>query len=207
MKQEALDDEYFDKDFFWSHKSIPPKGATRGIESPHDRYWVNAVLEVFGGKNYSFLDVGCGLGWVIKILRERNETAFGVDISSYAIENSCMPDYVRLGNVVTLKSHEIYDVVLCNRVLCYLDNEADAVTALKNLKNLADKYLIVAVSASDHKGPGNAERAMKSRKKLFPKSKWMEWFEKAGLAIDTNLTDRIVKQRLHWDCIWVFDNK
>jgi len=199
--------DYFDDRFFCVDDHSPPKGANRGCVSPHDKYWVDAILQLFGGKGYTFMDVGCGLGWVVKILRERNEEALGVDISEYAIKNSPVPDHVSLGDIATLKISQKYDIVLCNRVLCYLKGGREILTALKNLKEITGRYLVVAVSASDHIGPGNAERALKSRKRLWPKSQWEKWFEGAGLKIEHDLTDQIVKPRLNWDCIWVLRSK
>lgn len=199
---------YFDEKFFWSNEEgPPPKGATRGCSSPHDKYWVDAILEIFGGKGYSFIDVGCGMGWVVKILRERNEEAYGVDISEYAVTNSPVAEYVSRADVVTFELSEQYDIVICNRVLCYLKGGSEVIPALRNLHRMAKRYVVVAVSGSDHMGPGNAERALRSRKRLWPKSQWQKWFEGAGLDIDWGLTERIVRPRLHWDCIWVLKGK
>ena len=194
--------EYFDEGFFTTGMA-PPKGATRGVVSPHDKTWVSAVLQIFGEKGYSFLDAGCGMGWVVMILRDLGEAAWGFDISKYAIENSVMPEFVQQSDIAFVDLQDHFDIVLCNRVLCYLSGEEAILQALANLKKLANKQLVIAVSAADHMGPGNAERALKSRAKLWPKAQWSEWFKAAGLIEQPDLMDQIMKPRHNWDCIWV----
>ena len=40
------------------------------------------------------LDIGTGCGYLVKCLRDRGIEAYGIEISDYAIENSCAKGYV-----------------------------------------------------------------------------------------------------------------
>ncbi len=47
----------------------------------------------------SVLDIGTGCGYLVKVLRDRGIEAWGLEVSDYAIANSCDPEYVRKGDV------------------------------------------------------------------------------------------------------------
>src|SRR3989338_1315080 len=48
------------------------------------------------------LDIGTGCGYLVKILRERGFDACGIDVSDYAIENTCAKGYVLKASVEDL---------------------------------------------------------------------------------------------------------
>lgn len=77
----------------------------------------------------SFLDVGCGCGYLVKKLGEKDCKAWGLENSEYALENSCIPDYIVQGSATNMpfKDKE-FDVVFSQGLFEYLtDDEIDKV--------------------------------------------------------------------------------
>jgi SAM-dependent methyltransferase/glycosyltransferase involved in cell wall biosynthesis len=73
------------------------------------------------------LDVGCGLGLLVHLLRERGIEAYGIDISEYAIQNAYPQarPFCRLGSITNLESFAApfppsYDLIVCIEVLEHL---------------------------------------------------------------------------------------
>lgn len=68
----------------------------------------------------SFLDVGAGCGYLVKTLRELGADAWGIDISRYALENSCDPERVREGDIRDIPFGARFDVVHSQGVWQYV---------------------------------------------------------------------------------------
>ena len=45
------------------------------------------------------LDIGTGCGYLVKLLREKGCDAWGLEVSDYALENSCIPEFIRKGDI------------------------------------------------------------------------------------------------------------
>lgn len=89
--------------------------------------WVPRLLPY--GKR--ILDVGCGCGWIVKVLLDRGCDAWGVEISDYAIENNCAPGRVLKANATDLPfKDDRFDLVFSNGLWPYLtEAEVDKAAA------------------------------------------------------------------------------
>ena len=83
----------FDKDYFTD-------GLTKGISCYENYRWIPELTYPMAHSFYNFLELrknsnvleyGCANGFLVKCLKDFGVNSFGVDISSYAIENS-LPD-------------------------------------------------------------------------------------------------------------------
>ncbi len=70
-----------------------------------------------------FLDIGAGCGILVKALRERGCDAWGMEVSDYALENSCCPDFVRKGDVRDIPFASGFDVIHSNGLWEYVPEQ------------------------------------------------------------------------------------
>ena len=188
---------FFDKEFFV--RKTGEKGAQRDGDSPH--YYSTAVFlfKIFGGKKYTWLDVGCGMGWKVRHLKNLGEDARGFDKSKYAVENK-ITENVEQGDSRTYNKPA--DIVIAERTLEYLHPD-DVLGALKNLWALTGKYMIVMPVCLDAESFMMPYLGAPGRLTLEAKSWWTKKFIEAGMTPDTDKT-AILRQPAGWDCLWVF---
>lgn len=102
------------------------------------------------------LDLGCGTGlWRREVHRRYPEAVYvGVEKSEYA----CRTYGWEQGSVVDYQARERFDLVICQGVLQYLDDD-EAEAALRNLPRLAPSALYLeALTAEDWERNCNRER-------------------------------------------------
>src|ERR1051326_6523710 len=89
-------DNIFNKTYY--DEVWPGQGIHR-----HDycEYAANSIISKFG-TGCSVLDVGCSCGFLVKTLRDRGCDAWGIEISDYALKNTCAPGYVIKGDVLDI---------------------------------------------------------------------------------------------------------
>jgi trans-aconitate methyltransferase len=90
----------------------------------------------------SALDLGCGLGLWQKALREQapHVRYTGVEVSPYLCEKFGWEQ----GDVSTYAADRKYDLVICQGVLQYLQDE-DCATGIDNLARLSRRFLYLEV--------------------------------------------------------------
>lgn len=86
--------------------------------SEDNSYYFNlarTIAESFTGR---LLDVGCGLGWLVKHLRKRGVDAWGIDDSKYAIEHSVASEYCICGDARRLQDFfpATFDIIVMKDV-------------------------------------------------------------------------------------------
>ena len=98
-------------------------------------------------KNKTILDFGCAKGFLVKAFRELGHTAFGIDVSQYAISESPVEikSYVRCidltRDALPLEWMPI-DYIVAKDVLEHLDKE-ELFKQLSKLRSLSNRILVV----------------------------------------------------------------
>jgi hypothetical protein len=87
------------------------------------------------------LDAGCAMGFLVEALRDRGVDSFGVDVSTYAIQNvrQDIQPYCRVG-LVTDPFPQGYDLITCIEVLEHL-SPAESELAVENFCRYTDDVL------------------------------------------------------------------
>lgn len=82
----------------------------------------NQLIQKYG--KVRILDIGTSCGYLVKVLRDKDCDAWGLEVSDYALQNSCIPDYVRKGDIRDIPfASNRFDVVHSQGVWGYFPEE------------------------------------------------------------------------------------
>ncbi|MDA9626251.1 class I SAM-dependent methyltransferase [Pseudomonadota bacterium] len=138
-------------------------------------------------RNFSFLDLGCGNGWVVRML-ENNQLcvrSVGIDGAKQMIEKASedtSKSEFLLENIDTYISPDKFDLIHSMEVLYYLENPALTV------KKIADSWLneggrlIAGVDLYyENQESHSWEDRVGTKMMMLKEAEWMEIFSSAGL--------------------------
>jgi ubiquinone/menaquinone biosynthesis C-methylase UbiE len=161
--------------------------------SYNPKYWTETVqlfIEKYDlNEKSSVLDVGCGKGFMLIDLLKAIPTLdlSGIDISSYAIENSheSIKNRVKVANCLNLPfEDDSFDLVISINTIHNLD-ELGCIKSLQEIERVKKKYSYIVV---DGWSTPEEERDLKSwvltAVTVLHTSEWEKLFEKAGYTGD-----------------------
>ncbi|HLC76046.1 MAG TPA: class I SAM-dependent methyltransferase [Candidatus Peribacterales bacterium] len=144
------------------------------------------LKEAKPANDWVFLDIGCALGGMVKILRERGFAAYGVDLSQYCIRTSPMKQYLRFGSVTDLPcADESVDVALCFDTFQYL-TKAEAKKAAKELRRITRRLLFfecITKEDADFSDPTQNPDTARKNRSLFSREEYIALFTSAGFRL------------------------
>ena len=197
MRRGGYKIDHFNKEFFEAKTGIKGGDRIRGDASDNlgILLGVGIVLsQVFHSK--SFIEIGCGVGHIVKHLQNLGENVCGVELSQYAVDHALLDGKGRKLDIVQGDVRDLsfvngeYDVVVCWNVLAYLVEE-DIEKAIDSLKRIMRDYIVLSISTTEvlKKRPHGCV----GRKTIKPWAWWLEQFEKYGLKQDEEMADKIDK--------------
>lgn len=142
QKSAELDDD-FNEEYFtgeWRHGFSTYTLETRRIAEGKNPELIQATFEPT-----NLLDVGCGPGLLVLMLRELGLNAFGVDASKYALRTAPteIQDYISFGDILNLPISEAsFELVICREVLEHL-TVLQVSRAINELCRVSSKYVYV----------------------------------------------------------------
>tara|TARA_B110000495_G_C22833666_1_gene486318 strand:+ start:31 stop:651 length:621 start_codon:yes stop_codon:yes gene_type:complete len=139
-------------------------------------------------KNFSFLDLGCGNGWVVRNVANNTlcNRAVGIDGAQQMISNAELrgegTKYI-LADIDSFNSLEKYDVIHSMEVLYYLDNPSEVIRKISNSWLNKNGRLIVGI---DHYYENTSSHSWQekvgTRMLMLREMEWIQFFEDAGLS-------------------------
>jgi len=169
------------------------KGKDRGMEKSHSipvdemiEFALKERLEI--NKTFSFLDLGCGNGWVVRKIANNIlcDHAVGIDGAEQMISNADLrggnTKYI-LANIDTFDSPEKYDLIHSMEVLYYLDNPSETVRKISDSWLNKGGRLIVGVDHYYENTDSHSwQERIGTRMHMLKEIEWIQIFESAGLS-------------------------
>lgn len=141
----------------------------------------------------SSLDVGCAKGFLVKTLAELGVDAFGIDPSSYAIEESPRDTMGRLSTGIAQSiflEDNSYDVVTCFDVLEHIP-ENDVPNVLQEMIRVSKQWIIFRVVTTKLVDDVDTSHAT-----IHDKDWWCEKIKEAGGIVEP--TENYVNNSVWW---------
>lgn len=191
-----------------------------GVRKTFDEWAQNGraeLMEVEHGKNvskfldsitfdepFSFLDVGCGNGWVVrKIANESNcKKAIGIDKSKKMIiqakkkVDSKKEEFVHT-DIESWEYRGKFDFIFSMEALYYSDSIEDALKKIFKLLKPGGQFFCGTDFYTDNKATARWKDIMKIQMHLHSKKEWNGFFKNAGFQVKTkHIKD--LKSRKKW---------
>ena len=168
-------------------------GKDQGMEKSHAipvdemiNFALTERLEI--DDNFSFLDLGCGNGWVVRNVANNTlcNRAVGIDGAQQMISNAELrgedTKYI-LADIDSFNSPEKYDVIHSMEVLYYLENPSEVIRKISNSWLNKNGRLIVGI---DHYYENTSSHSWQekvgTRMLMLREMEWIQFFEDAGLS-------------------------
>ena len=139
------------------------------------------------GKNFSFLDLGCGNGWVVRDVANNIlcGQSVGIDGARQMIANAESrggdTKYI-LADINSFDSDDQYDVIHSMEVLYYLDDPSETVKKITDSWLSNNGRLIVGVDHYYENADSHSwQEEVGTRMLILKESEWIDIFETAGL--------------------------
>ena len=191
-----------------------------GVRKTFDEWAQNGraeLMEVEHGKNvskfldsitfdkpFSFLDVGCGNGWVVrKMAREPYcKKAIGIDKSKKMIIqakkkiDSNKEEFVHT-DIESWKYRGNFDFIFSMEAIYYSDSIEDALKKIFKLLKPGGQFFCGTDFYTDNKATSRWKDIMKIQMHLHSKKEWKEFFKNAGFQVKTKHV-KDLKSRKKW---------
>jgi len=150
------------------------------------------------GKNIRWLDVGCGLGYLINEAVEEGIDAYGLDLSRYAVENVIMKDRVLLGSIVNIPYRSnTFDVVSAIDVIEHIDRK-DASTSFLELSRVLKPGGICILTTPNPSHKGNWMYDLTHINVREPEY-WKRLLQKCGFKVKLPYVPSFLKYYFCWN--------
>jgi 2-polyprenyl-3-methyl-5-hydroxy-6-metoxy-1,4-benzoquinol methylase len=169
------------------------QGKDRGMEDSH-AIPVNEMISFALqerekiGKKFSFLDLGCGNGWVVRDVINNTlcNQALGVDGAEQMIANAELrggdAEYI-LANINSFNLPEKYDVIHSMEVLYYLEDPSAIVQKIsESWLNRGGRLIVGIDHYFENRDSHSWQEKVGTRMLMLKESEWIKIFEMAGFV-------------------------
>lgn len=162
------------------------------MEKEHGRNVNKFLKKISFDTPFTFLDVGCGNGWVIrKIAMNKNcKKAIGIDKSKNMISNakknkkSSKESYF-VASIEDWKYKGKFDIVFSMESLYYTKSIPNALDKIYKLLNSNGRFFCGTDFYSDNKATTNWSKKLQIPMHLYSKKEWKAFFSDAGFKVKT----------------------
>ena len=168
-------------------------GKAELMEIEHGGNVLNFLKTISFDKQFTFLDVGCGNGWVVRnIAKEENcKKSIGIDKSRKMIiqcrkktGNDKKEEYIHT-DIESMNYKEKFDFIFSMESLYYADSIEIALEKIYKLLKPGGQFFCGTDFYADNKATARWAGIMKIQMHLHSKKEWKEFFDKAGFDVKT----------------------
>ena len=162
-------------------------GRDELMEKEHRKSVLKFLKKISFDEPFSFLDVGCGNGWVVRLISQNPNCikAIGIDKSKIMIQNakekkSSLKESYFVADIENWESRRKFDFIFSMESLYYSKSIPKALKKIFKLLNPDGKYLCGTDFYSDNKGTNHWSEMMKVTMHLHSTKEWKKFFLEAG---------------------------
>ena len=166
-------------------------GKDKGMEQNHAKSVEDmlsfALREKYSiGKDFNFLDLGCGNGWVVKKIAKEQlcYESVGIDGADQMIKNAKKKDPVSeyiLTDINSYQPKKKFDLIHSMEVLYYLSDPKRIIKNIYNSWMQINGRLIIGIDLYfENQESHTWEDRVGTEMKMFKESEWISFFELAG---------------------------
>ena len=179
-------------------------GRAELMEIEHGKNVSKFLESIPFDKQFTFLDVGCGNGWVVKKISKNNncKKAIGIDKSKKMIKqaskktNNIKEEFIHT-DIESWKYRGKFDFVFSMESLYYADSIEIALQKIYKLLKPGGQLFCGTDFYTDNKATARWASIMKIQMHLHSKKEWRQLFFNAGFKVKTkHIKD--LKNRKKW---------
>ena len=167
-------------------------GKDELMEKEHGKNVIKILKTLSFDKSFSFLDVGCGNGWVVrKIANEQNcKKAVGIDKSKNMVrqanskKKNITEKYIHT-DIESLKCQDKFDFIFAMESIYYVNSIEIALKKIYNLLKPRGQFLCGTDFYTDNKTTTRWKNKMNVQMHLHSKQEWKKFFNDAGFETKT----------------------
>lgn len=179
-------------------------GRAELMEKEHGKNVIKFLKTVSFDKPFSFLDVGCGNGWVVRRIAQEHycKKAIGIDKSKNMIlqanakKKIAKEKYIHK-NIESLKYPSKFDFIFSMESLYYADSIDVALGRIYKLLKPGGKFFCGIDFYTDNTSTVKWADMMKIQMHLHSKQEWKKLFKNAGFETSTKQV-KDLKSRKKW---------
>ena len=179
-------------------------GRAELMEKEHGKNVSKFLDKIVFDKPFTFLDVGCGNGWVVRKIASnpKCKKAVGIDKSRKMIQQSkknkknSAEEFLHT-NVESLKYKGKFDYIFSMESLYYADSIEVALKKIFKLLKPGGEFFCGTDFYTDNKATAKWSEMMKLKMHLHSKKEWRELFKNAGFETKTRQV-KDFKSRKKW---------
>jgi len=167
------------------------KGRAELMEKEHGKNVVKFLKTVSFEKEFSFLDVGCGNGWVVKMIAKHPncKKAIGIDKSKNMIKiakkNSNSKEQFFVQDIESWHYRGKFDYIFSMESLYYVKSLENALKEIFKLLRPGGEFFCGTDFYSDNKATARWSDTLQIPMHLHSKKEWKGLFKKTGFETKT----------------------
>ena len=165
-------------------------GKAEKMEKEHSKNVIKFLNTISFEKSFSFLDIGCGNGWVIrKIANEENcKKAIGIDKSKKMIEQANKKKISKKEKFIhtdlrSWKYRGKFDFVFAMESLYYVESVEESLKKIFRMMTSEGKFFCGTDFYTDNKDTIKWSTMMKVKMHLYSRREWTKMFRDAGFDV------------------------